>query len=188
MFLSLCSEASTTIIIRRGVEDIRLEAKDSPSEDIPSRGQAQGQPFGGQTLSRPRTQAQVFSKKRKNSLQKKISRRYQKKGLQTNFSGELQKKVFKRFFQGIYKILTVQLIVLSSSRGKGNFWRLEASTSRPRTWPSRPRSRTSNYVIEGSTSDYNSSHRDTTGKFINQPSYKHFLELCRNGRWFTSLR
>ena len=127
MFLSLCSEASTTIIIRRGVENLRLEAeaKDSPSENRPFQGQGQGQPFGGQTLSRPRprtkdTGASVLQKKKKRSSKKNFQA-ISKKGLQTNFSSELQKKVFKRFFQGIYKILTVQLIVLSSSRGKGNF-------------------------------------------------------------------
>ena len=43
---------------RGGVEDTRLEAKakDSPSEDRPSRGQ-------GQECSRPRTETQVFPKK-----------------------------------------------------------------------------------------------------------------------------
>ena len=41
------------------------------------------------------------------------------------------------------KIATVQKIVLSSSRGQGNFRGLEASRPRPRprTWPSRPRPR-----------------------------------------------
>ena len=37
--------------IRGGVEDTRLEAKDTKK----IRGQGQGQPFRGQTLSRPRT-------------------------------------------------------------------------------------------------------------------------------------
>ena len=73
---------------RGGVEDTRLEAKDtikskakakdSLSEDRHSRGQ-------GQKCSspRPRTQAQVLSKK--------------KKSLQKNFSGEtFSKKFFKR--------------------------------------------------------------------------------------------
>ena len=66
---------TTAISNRGGVEDTRLEAKakdtkkseakDSPSEDRTFRGQGQG----------PRTQAQVFSKK---------------KGLQNFFSGDLQ--------------------------------------------------------------------------------------------------
>ena len=83
-----------------------------------------------------------------------------KKGLQNFFSGDLKKKVFKEFFpektvskklfQVVYKILTFPKIVLSSSRGQGNFRGLEAS--RPRTWPSRPRTRTSKCVLENSTS------------------------------------
>ena len=75
-----------------------LEAKDSNA-----RGQG------------PRTQAQVFSKK----------------------------KVFKKIFQAIYKILTIQKILLSSSRGQVNFRGPEAS---------RPRPRTSKCVLEDSTS------------------------------------
>ena len=75
------------------------KAKDSPSEDRLSRGR-------GQECLRPRTQAQVFSKK---------------------------KKVFKQIFQAIYKILTMQKILLSSSRGQGKFPGLEASRPRPRT-------------------------------------------------------
>ena len=85
-------------------------AKDSPSENRPSRGQ-------GQECSRPRTrtQAQVFSKK---------------KGLQKFFSGVLQKKGHQKFFSGDRQILTIQKIVLSSSRGQGNFGGLEAFSPR----------------------------------------------------------
>ena len=119
------------IIIRGGVEDTRLEAKDTKK----IRGQGQGQPFRGQTLSRPRprTQAQVLSKKKKRSSQK-FFRRFP------------QKNVFQKIFQALHKILTIQKIVLSSSRGQVNFRGLEAS--RPRTWPSRPRPRTSKCVLE----------------------------------------
>ena len=124
--------------VRGGVEDTRLEAKDtkkseakakdSLSEDRHSQGQG------------PRTQAQVHSKKKK------------KKGLHKNFSGASQKffrrsprkNVFQKIFQALHKILTIQKIVLSSSRGQANFRGLEAS--RPRTWPSRPR--TSKSVLE----------------------------------------
>ena len=49
------------------------------------------------------------------------------------FSDVLQKKIKKFFFQAIYKILTIQKIVLSSSRGQGNFQGLEASRPSPRT-------------------------------------------------------
>ena len=55
-----------------------------------------------------------------------------KKGLHKNFSGDLQKKnVFQKIFQALHKILTIQKIVLPSSRGQANFRGLEAS--RPRT-------------------------------------------------------
>ena len=128
-------------ITRGGVEDTRLEAKAKDTKKI--RGQGQGQPFRGQTLSRPRTgmleakdqghKAQVLSKK---------------KGLHKNFSGDLQKKKkvftkisqaistkkrFPKIFQPLHKILTFQKIVLSSSRGQANFRGLEASRPRPRT-------------------------------------------------------
>ena len=42
-----------------------------------------------------------------------------------------KKKVFAKIFQALHKILTIQKIVLSSSRGQANFRGLEAS--RPRT-------------------------------------------------------
>ena len=48
------------------------------------------------------------------------------------------------------KILTVQKLVLSSSRGQRNFQGLKASRPRPKTWSSRPR--TSKCVFEDSTS------------------------------------
>ena len=62
---------------RGGVEDTRLEAKAKDTKKI--RGQGQGQPFRGQTLSRPgpRTQALVLSKKK--SSQKFFKRSPKKK-------------------------------------------------------------------------------------------------------------
>ena len=126
---------------RGGVEDTRLEAKAKDTKKI----RDQGQPFRGQTLSRPRTgmleakdqghKAQVLSKKKK-------------KGLHKNFSGDLKKKkrssqkffkrsplknVFQKIFQALHKILTFQKIVLSLSRGQANLQGLEASRPRPRT-------------------------------------------------------
>ena len=77
----------------RTQKKIRGKAKYIPSEDRPSRCQ-------GQKCSRQRTQA-VSVLQNKN------------KGLEDFFSGDLQKKVFKNFFQAIYKILTIQKIVLS---------------------------------------------------------------------------
>ena len=52
------------------------------------------------------------------------------------------KKRFQKIFQALHKILTIQKIVLSSSRGQANFRGLEAS-----------RPRTSKCVLEDSTSE-----------------------------------
>ena len=68
---------------RDGVEDTRLEAKAKDTKKI----QGQGQPFRGQTLSRPRTgmlEAKDQGHKRKCSPNNK------KKGLQKSFSGNPQ--------------------------------------------------------------------------------------------------
>ena len=109
------------IASRGGVEDTRLEAeakakdtkkseaeaKDSLSEDRHSRGQ-------GQECSRPRTKdtsARVLSKKK---VFTKI------------FQAISTKNVFQNIFQELHKILTIQKIVLSSSRGQANFRGLEA--------------------------------------------------------------
>ena len=99
----------------------KSEAKDSLFEDRHSRGQ-------GQECSRPRprTQAQVLSiegdlKKKK----KRSSQKFFKRSPQTN--------VFQKIFQALHKILTIQKIVLSSSRGQASFRGLEASRPRPRT-------------------------------------------------------
>ena len=88
---------------RGGVEDTRLEAKAKDTKKI--RGQGQGQPFRGQTLSRPRTgmleakakdqghKAQVLSKKKKKRSSQKFFRRSPKK--------KKKKKVFTKIFQAI---------------------------------------------------------------------------------------
>ena len=113
------------------------KSKDRPSEDRLFRGQEQ-------ECSRPRPRTMDTSA---SALQTKI-------GLQTFFSGDLKKKkrslqkffrrspeknVLQKVFQALHKISTIQKIVLSSSRGQGNFRGLEAS---------RPRPRTSKYVLE----------------------------------------
>ena len=139
------------VLNRGGVEDTRLEAKAKDTKKI--RGQGQGQPFRGQTLSRPRTgmleakakdqghKAQVLSKKKK-----------KKRSSQKFFKRSPRKNAFQKIFQPLHKFLTFQKIVLSSSRGQANFRGLEASRPRPRprTWPSRPRPRprTSKSVLE----------------------------------------
>ena len=94
----------------------KSEAKDSLSEDRHSRGQ-------GQECSRPRTKdtsASALQKKKKRSSQKFFKR-------------SPRKNVFQKSFQALHKILTIQKILLSSSRGQANFRGLEASRPRPRT-------------------------------------------------------
>ena len=133
---------------RGGVEDTRLEAKAKNTKKIRGRGQAQGQPFRGQTLSKPRTG--MLEAKAKDQEHKR-KRSPKKKGLHKNLSDDLkktkktkkqrssqkffkrspQKNVFQKFFQALHKILTIQKLVLSSSRGQANYRGLEAS--RPRT-------------------------------------------------------
>ena len=80
-------------------------------------------------------------KKKKKGLHKNFSGEL-KKSLHKNFSGEFKKKkkrssqkffkrspqknVFQEIFQALHEISTIQLIVLSSSRGQANFRGLEA--------------------------------------------------------------
>ena len=128
--------------IRGGVEDTRLEAKAKDTKKI--RGQGQRQPFRGQTLSRPRTgmleakakdqgHKRKCSPKKKRSLQKRFRRSQKKKkrSSQKFFKRSPQTNVFQKIFQALHQILTIQKILLSSSRGQANFRGLEAS--RPRT-------------------------------------------------------
>ena len=100
------------VAARGGVEDTRLEAKAKAKDTKKIRGQ--GQPFRGQTLSRPRTgmleaKAKDQGHKRKCSPKRKkvftkifqaISKKKKKKGLHKNFSSDLHKKTFsKKFFK-----------------------------------------------------------------------------------------
>ena len=116
--------------IQGGVEDTRLEAKAKDTKKI--RGQGQGQPFRGQTLSRPRT-AMLEAKAKDTSA----SALQKKKRSHKNFSGDLQikkkrssqkffkrspqKNVFQKIFQALHEILTIQKIVLYSSREQASF-------------------------------------------------------------------
>ena len=114
------------LLNRGGVEDTRLEAKAKDTKK--NRGQGQGQPLRGQTLSRPRTgmlEAKDQGHKRKCSPKKKVFTKI--------FQAISKKNDFQKFFQALHKILTIQKIVLSSSRGQANFRGLEASRPRPRT-------------------------------------------------------
>ena len=60
---------SMNMLSRGGVEDTRLEPKDSLSEDRPSRGQ-------GQECSKPRTKDTATSVFQKKGLQKNFFRRF----------------------------------------------------------------------------------------------------------------
>ena len=106
------------------------------------RGQGQGQPFRGQTLSRPRTRM-LEAKAKDQGHKRKCSKKKKKRSSQKFFRRSPQKNVFQKIFQALHKILTIQKIVLSSSRGQANFRGLEAS---------RPRPKTSKSVLEDSTS------------------------------------
>ena len=131
-----------------------------------SRGhKARGQGQGHKKISRPRTdpleakdqgprtQTQVFSKKK--GLQNFFSG---EKGLQKIFSGDLYlRKPKKRSLQIFRKVSGVfqrnfngSKIVLSSSRGQANFRGLEASRPRPRTSKCVLKSKD---ILKNSTSD-----------------------------------
>ena len=85
--------ASACCAARGGVEDTRLEAKAKDTEKI--RGQGQGQPFRGQTLSRRRTG--MLEAKAKDTSASALQKK--KKGLHKNFFDDLQKKKKKRSSQ-----------------------------------------------------------------------------------------
>ena len=110
--------------------EAKAKAKDSLSEDRHSRGQ-------GQECSRPRprtkdTSASALQKKKKRSSQKFFRRSPKKKrSSQKFFKRSPRKHVFQKIFQALHKILTIQKLVLSSSRGQANFREREASRPRP---------------------------------------------------------
>ena len=92
---------------RGGVEDTRLEAKAKDTKKIRGQGPGQGQPFRGQTLSRPRT-GMLEAKAKDQGHKAQVLSKTKKKGLHKNFSGDLQKKkkkkkkkVFTKIFQAI---------------------------------------------------------------------------------------
>ena len=85
--------------------------------------------------------------KKKRSSQKFFRRSPKKKKKKVFFKRSPQKNVFQKIFQALHKILTIQKILLSSSRGQANFRGLEASRPRPRT------SKSAKDVLEDSTFD-----------------------------------
>ena len=99
---------------RGGVEDKRLEAKDKAKDTKKIRGQGQGQPFRGQTLSRPRTEM-LEAKAKDQGHKRKCSPKKKKRSTQNFFKRSPQKNVSQKIFQAIHKILTIQKILLSSS-------------------------------------------------------------------------
>ena len=105
--------------------EVELRAQGSrPRTQKNIRGQRQ--PFRGQTLSKARTQAQVFSKKI-------IIIRSSNFFVQVFSINKIKKSGKKQVFpqKTIYKILRIPKILLFSSRRQGNFQGLEAS--RPKT-------------------------------------------------------
>ena len=95
----------TILRSRGGVEDTRLEAKAKDTKKI--RGQGQGQPFRGQTLSRPRT-GMLEAKAKDQGHKRKCSPKKKKKGLHKNFSGDLQKKKKKKVFTKIFQAISTK--------------------------------------------------------------------------------
>ena len=110
-------------------------------------------------------------------------------------------KFYARFLAFSNEISAVQKIVLSSSRGQGNFRGLEASRPRPRTWPSRPRPRTSKCVLEDVLEAKDVLEDSTSGQqaaisdlpsydiFVSQklPLWKNFDDVISCDLWFRPL-
>ena len=84
------------LVIRGGVEDTRLEAKAKAKDTKKIRGQ--GQPFRGQTLSRPRTGMLEAKAKDQGHKAQVLSKKKKKKGLHKNFSGDLHEKTLSKNF------------------------------------------------------------------------------------------
>ena len=102
LYYSVTFEAvMLSVTIRGGVEDTRLEAKAKDTKKI--RGQGQGQPFRGQTLSRPRTGMLEAKAKDQGHKRKCSPKKKKKRSSQTFFrrSPKKKKKVFTKIFQAI---------------------------------------------------------------------------------------
>ena len=94
-------------LTRGGVEDTRLEAKAKAKDTKKIRGQGQGQPFRGQTLSRPRT-GMLEAKAKDQGHKRKCSPKKKKKVFTKIFQAiskkkkkKKKKKVFTKIFQAI---------------------------------------------------------------------------------------
>ena len=108
------------LIIRGGVEDTSLEAKDTKKPEA----KAKDCPFEIRPLEAKDRNArgQGHGRRRKCSKKKIFF-------LSGNFR---KKKIFKNIVQAICRTLTIQKIVLFSSRGQGYFRGIEALRQRPR--------------------------------------------------------
>ena len=89
-FFYFCNH-TRTLANRGGVEDTRLEARDTKK----IRGQGQGQPFRGQTLSRPRIGKAKDQGHNRSALQKKVFTKI------FRAISKKKKKVFTKIFQAI---------------------------------------------------------------------------------------
>ena len=102
-----------------------------------SRGhKARGQGQGHKKNPRPRPRTafpRTDTLKAKDQGHKRKCSPKKKRPSQKFFKRSPRKHVFQKIFQVLHKILTIQKIVLSSSRGQANFRGLEASRPRPRT-------------------------------------------------------
>ena len=131
-------------------QTMEVKSRTQGSRPRPRTKKFRGQGQGHKKISRPRQKTDPLKAKdqghrRKRSPKKKVKKNIfqaiSKKGLQKFFSSDFHlrktkiglRKFSARFLALSNKISTVQKIVLSSSRGQGNFRGLEASRPRPRT-------------------------------------------------------
>ena len=142
--------------LRPRAQTKKSKAKDTPSEDRPSRGQ-------GQECSRTKYTTRKCSpkKKKKRNFEMFLKKYSSKNDLQNYFS-----LVFwlaprrNNIAHDLGPFSTSKKVGLSTSRGQGILKNLQAS----RTWPSKPRPRTSNIcVLEDTTSDQ---RFDCTSKIV----------------------
>ena len=144
--------AKTATNYQQSIAEVELRTQGSRPR-TQKKSEAKASLFREQTLSWPRprtkdTNASALQKKKKglhNNFSDDLQKKKKKRSSQKFFKRSPQKNVFQKIFQALHKILTIQKILLSSSRGQANFRGLEAS-----------RPRTSKYVLkdvlEGSTS------------------------------------
>ena len=139
-----------------------------------ARGQGQGHKKNPRPRPRtafPRTDT-LEAKAKDQGHKRKCS---QKKSSQKFFKRSPQKNVFQIIFQALLRILTIQKIVLSSSRGQANFRGLEASKPRPRT---------SKCVLEDVLEAKDVLEHSTSAIHIKNVLFRaHCCTLCVNQLW-----